>query len=70
MCMVWPCHNFVDGLSQKCINVYTKVKLIRHDCLHILVLLNKMIAYLMLFAASSNAVCLHSASFCFLCYCF
>ena len=21
MCMVWPCHSFVDGLSSKCINV-------------------------------------------------
>ena len=21
MCMVWPCHSFVDGLSLKCINV-------------------------------------------------
>ena len=24
MCMVWPCHSFVDGLSKKCINVYKK----------------------------------------------
>ena len=24
MCMVWPCHRFVDGLSKKCINVYKK----------------------------------------------
>ena len=24
MCMVWPCHSFVDGLSLKCINVYLK----------------------------------------------
>ena len=22
MCMVWPCHSFVDGLSKKCIDVY------------------------------------------------
>ena len=24
MCMVRPCHSFVDGLSKKCINVYFK----------------------------------------------
>ena len=44
-----------------------KVKLINHDCLPILMLLYKMLyvmlAYLMLFAALSNAVCLHSAFF-------
>ena len=47
-----------------CIN---KVKLINHDCLPILVLLHMMlyivIACLMLFAALSNAVCLHNVSF-------
>ena len=68
MCMVWPCHSFVDGLSKKCINVYIKkVKLINKDCLPILMLLYIMLyfmlAYLMLFAALSNAVCLHNASF-------
>ena len=54
-----------------------KVKLINHDFLPILLLLNIMLAYLMLFAALSNAVCLHNASFvaidfckCFLCTCF
>ena len=57
-----------------------KVKLINHDCLPILMLLYIMyivLAYLMLFAALSNAVCLHSASFfaidfckCFLSSCF
>ena len=26
MCMAWPCHSFVDGLSKKCINVYVKIK--------------------------------------------
>ena len=26
MCMVWPCHSFVDGLSYKCINVHKKRK--------------------------------------------
>ena len=43
-----------------------KVKLINHDCLPILMLLYIMLyivlAYLMLFAALSNAVCLHNAS--------
>ena len=60
--MVWPCHSFVDGLSLKCIYVYKKVKLINNDCLPILVLLYIMLyivlAYLMLFAALSNAVCI------------
>ena len=45
----------------------TKVKLINHDCLPILVLLYVMLyimlACLMLFAALSNAVCLYNASF-------
>ena len=44
-----------------------KVKLIKHDCLPILMLLYIMLyivlAYLTLFAALSNAVCLHNASF-------
>ena len=44
-----------------------KVKLINHDCLPILMLLYIMLyivlAYLMLFAALSNAVCLYDASF-------
>ena len=61
MCMAWPCHSFVDGLSYKCINVYNKVKLINHDCRPILVLLYIMLAYLMLFAA--NVVCLYDAFF-------
>ena len=47
-----------------CIN---KVKLINHDCLPILMLLHIMLymvpAYLMLFAALSNAVCLYNAFF-------
>ena len=42
-----------------------KVKLINNDCLSILMLLylmlNLMLAYIMLFAALSNAVCLHNA---------
>ena len=41
-----------------CIN---KVKLINHDCVPILMLLYIMLAYLMLFAALSNAVCLYNA---------
>ena len=44
-----------------------KVKLINHDCLPILMLLcimlSIMLAYLMLFAALSNVVCFHNASF-------
>ena len=58
-----------------------KVILINHDCLPILVLLYIvlyiMLAYLMLFVALSNAVCLYNASFfaidlckCFLFLCF
>ena len=43
-----------------------KVKLNKHDCLPILMLLYIMLyivlAYLMLFSALSNAVCLHNAS--------
>ena len=46
-----------------------KVKLINHDCLPILMLLYimlyVMLANLMLFAALSDAVCLHNASFSF-----
>ena len=46
--------------------VLKKVKLIKHDCLPILMLLyimlDKVLAYLMLFAALSNPVCLHNAS--------
>ena len=47
--------------------VIKKVKLINHDCLPILTLLYIMLyivlAYVMLLAALSNAVCLHNASF-------
>ena len=39
-----------------------KVKLITHDCLPIL-MLYIVLAYIMLFAVLSNAVCLHNASF-------
>ena len=59
----------------------SKVKLINHDCLPILMLLYIMLyivlAYLMLLAALTNAVCLNNASFfvidlckCFLFSCF
>ena len=48
--------------------IYKKVKLINHDCLPILMLLYVMLyimfAYLMLFAALSNAVCLYNALVC------
>ena len=61
--------------------VFKKVKLINHDCLPILMLLYIMLyivlAYLMLFAALTSAVCLYNASFfaivfckCFLFSCF
>ena len=65
MCMAWPCHSFVDGLY---ITLYykNKIKIIKviliiHDCLPIIMLLYIMLAYSMLFAALSNAVCLHNA---------
>ena len=49
--------------------MYKEVKLINHDCLPILILmyimLYIMLAYLMLFAALSNPVCLHNAFFLF-----
>ena len=45
--------------------MYKKVKLINHDCLPILMLLfimlYIMLAYLMLFAALSNVVCLYNS---------
>ena len=54
-------------LLKKCIDVYKKVILINHDCLPILMLLYIMLhivlAYLLLFAALSNAVCLHNTFF-------
>ena len=43
--------------------MYNKVKLINHDCRPILVLLYIMLVYLLLFAASSNVVCLYDAFF-------
>ena len=57
--------------------VFKKVKLINHDCLPISMLLYIVLAYLMLFAALTNAVCLYNAYFfaidfckCFLFSCF
>ena len=55
--------------------MYKKVKLINHDCLPI-IMLHIILAYLMLLAALSNAVCLYNAFFaivfskCFLFSCF
>ena len=46
--------------------MYKKVKLSNNDCLPILMLLYIMLAYLMLFAALTNAVCLYNASSFFL----
>ena len=47
--------------------VFKKVQLINHDCLPILMLMYIMLyivlAYLMLFAALTNAVCLYNGSF-------
>ena len=43
--------------------MYKKVKLINNDYLPILMLLHIMLAYLMLFAALSNAACWHNAFF-------
>ena len=45
--------------------IFKEVKLINHDCLPILMLLYIMLAYLMLFAVLSNAVCLYNAFFCY-----
>ena len=46
--------------------MYTKrVKLINHDCLPMLMLLYIMLAYQMLLAALSSAVCLYNAPFFF-----
>ena len=57
--------------------MHKKVKLINHDCLPILmllyILLYIMLAYLMLFAALSNATCLYNAFLLLICanaFCF
>ena len=67
MCMDWPCHIFTDDLPKKCINVHRKVKLINHDCQPIS-MQYIMLAYLMLFAALSNVVCVLHAFFFFAIY--
>ena len=43
--------------------MHKKVKLINNDCLPISMLLYIMLAYLILLAALSNAVCFHNAFF-------
>ena len=54
----------VDSLSKKCIDVYLKTEhLFHHDCRPILMLLYIMLAYVLLFAALFDAVCLHNAYF-------
>ena len=49
----------------QCLKKRKKVRLINHDCLPILmplyIMLHTMLAYLMLLAALSNAVCLYDA---------
>ena len=54
------------AVSKNALMYIKKVKLINHDCLPILILLYIMLyivlAYLKLFAALSNAVCLDNAS--------
>ena len=45
------------------------VKLINHDCLPILMPLHIMLAYLMLFAALCNTVCLYNVFFLDFCKC-
>ena len=56
---------------KKCINVYIKkiIKLINNDCLPIFMLLYIMPAYLMLFTALFNVVCLHNAFIVFVVLC-
>ena len=63
MCMVWPGYVFFMVFLKNALMCIKKVKLIKHGCVHILVILYIMLAYLMLFAALSNAVCLYNAFF-------
>ena len=57
----------------ECVQKKKKIKLINHDCLPILMLfcimLYIMLAYLILFAALSNAVCLYNAFFFYIDFC-
>ena len=74
MCMVWSLYSFVVGLSKNALMCILKflyiVKLINHDCLPITmvfyIMLYIMLAYVMLFAALSNAVCIMLLFFPFL----
>ena len=64
-------HFFILKNALMCMKKGNKVKLINHDCLPILMLLCIMLAYLMLFVALSNAVCLYNAFFAIdFCRCF
>ena len=71
MCMVWPCYSFFMAFLRNalmCMYEKKKVKLINHDCLPILILLYIELAYLMLFAALSIAVCLINTFSSFFCH--
>ena len=65
MCMVWPCNGFLMVILKNALMCIKKknVRLINHDCLPILMQLYIMLAYIMLFAALSNPVCLHNVFF-------
>ena len=62
MCMVCLVIALLMVFLKNALLCVKKAKLINHDCLHILMLLYIMLAYLMFIAALSNAVCLHNAS--------
>ena len=68
MCMAWPFIALLMAFLKNALMCKKKnSKLINHDCLPILMLLwimlYIMLAYLMLLAALSNAVCAHNAFF-------
>ena len=54
---------FLKNAIMCCFFIRKKVKLMNYDCLPILMHLYIMLAYLILFAALCNAVCLHNAFF-------
>ena len=74
MCVVWPCHRFVDDFLK---NALMHIKnVINLDCLPVLMLLYIMPAYVMQLTALFNAVCLFNACLflflsccCCCCYC-
>ena len=66
--MAWPSYSFVMVIPKNALMCIKNVKLVNHDCLLLYVMLCIMLACLMLFAALSNAVCLHNASFFFFCH--